>query len=67
MHLIDERMLLRLVRDELGIDELYGVDLHDEASRCAATSGRDEPCDDDYIEAIRKAMNAYNSAKGRSK
>lgn len=51
----DAVRLLWFVRD-VGVDVIGGVDIHQEASILASTFGREEPDDNDYIAAIRTAI-----------
>jgi hypothetical protein len=51
----DKRRLL-FVRDMM--DGIGDIDLHEEAAINASALGRDEPNDDDYLAAIRTAINA---------
>lgn len=39
-------------------DEMAGIDLHERASTYALGSGREEPNDDDYLNAVRDAIDA---------
>lgn len=51
----DTERLLVLVLDT-GIDRVGDVDIHDEASISAAENGREEPNDEDMLNAIRIAI-----------
>lgn len=54
-HYEDTDRLMWFVRD-VGVDTIGGVDIHQEASIYASTFGREEPNDNDYIAAIRTAI-----------
>lgn len=58
----DTDRLLWLVRD-VGVDIIGGVDIHQEASIYASVFGREEPNDNDYIAAIRTAIDKAMGAE----
>ena len=63
----DDKRLLWIVRDT-GIDQIGNTDLHEEAAINASALGRDEPNDDDYIAAIRTAIDrSMNSTRTGTK
>lgn len=51
----DATRLLWLIEDS-GIDQIGDVDIHEAACRFADARRRDEPNDDDYLNAIRYAI-----------
>lgn len=55
---LDSDRLASLVWPEQFCDEYNGVDLHEQASIYASAFGRDEPNRDDYLAAIRTAIDA---------
>lgn len=54
----DAERLVALAWPEPFCDEFGGVDIHEEASVAASAFGRDEPTKDDYIAALRTAIDA---------
>lgn len=49
---------LRYLGDEPFCDEYGGVDLHEQASKHATANGREEPNSDDYLAAVRDAIDS---------
>jgi len=54
---------LRHLGDEPFCDEYGGVDLHERASLYASALAREEPNSDDYLAAVRDAIDAAMSAQ----
>ena len=62
----DSERLLWLFRDA-GIDGIGETDIHEEAGINASALGRDDPNDDDYLAALRTAIDrAISRAAGRT-
>lgn len=60
----DAQRLRWFVMDDLSVDEIGGLDLHSLASDNAIESGRKEPNNDDYLRAIRIAIDAAMQPSG---
>lgn len=60
----DSDRLASLVWPAQFCDEYNGVDLHEQAAIYASAFGRDEPNRDDYLAAIRTAIDARDRSDG---